>query len=135
MYKINNLLLACLCISGMNGCAVYDLDDTDDKTLSGALSRILHKKDLGRQVSEDDSEKAPIYVDYSKNNPVLLHDDEYEEEIEYEEEDPFEEAVEFSDFKKLKKRQQEKRDFEKDHKITKRTDKEDDGADEPVSLW
>jgi hypothetical protein len=117
-----------LCILNLNGCAVYDVDSASNNTLSGSISRAIHK-DRGRYIKEEDKyNEAPTYVDYSKSNPLLRHDDEFDEDQKIVTDDPFEEQVEFSDYQKMKKRQQAKRSMEQDHKIT-------DEKEAPVSLW
>jgi len=107
---------------------VYDVDSASNKTLSGSLSKAI-KKDRGRYVKEEQKyDEAPTYVDYSKSNPLLRHDDEYDEKRKIGSDDPFEEQVDFSDYQRMKKRQQEKRNMEQDHEVS-------DKKGGPVSLW
>lgn len=111
----------------LSACTVYDVDTASNNTLSGSLSRAVNK-DRGRYVKENKKyDEAPIYIDYSKSNPVLRHDDEFDKDQKIVKEDPFEERVDFSDYKKMKKKQQDKRNMEQEHGLSEK------GG--PVSLW
>lgn len=108
-------------------CTVYEVDTASNDTLSGSLSKAVNK-DRGRVIKVDKRyEEAPVYIDYSKRNPVLRHDDEFDKEADYQKEDPFEQEVEFSDFEKLKKRQQAKR--------TVNSNQSSNPEDQAMSLW
>lgn len=121
------LLVSVISFSG-SGCAVYDVDTANNSTLSGSLNRAINKE-RGRSVQDNKKyDEAPIYIDYSKSNPVLRHDDEFDEDKKLIKEDPFEEKVDFSDYKRMKKKQQDKRNMQQNHELS---DKE--GA--PLSLW
>ena len=112
----------------INACAVYEVDSASTDTLSGSLSKLI-KKDRGRRIADQQKyDEAPIYVDYSKSNPLLRHDDEFDEDQEFESDDPFEEQVNFSDYQRMKKKQQARRVMEQEHKVT-------DEEKGPVSLW
>lgn len=122
------LLFASLVSLSSSGCTVYDVDTANNNTLSGSLNRAVNK-DRGRYVQDNKKyDEAPIYIDYSKSNPLLRHDDEFDEDKELIKADPFEEKVDFSDYKRMKKKQQDKRNMEQNHELG---DKE--GG--PVSLW
>jgi hypothetical protein len=122
------LLLVCLVTLFFFSCTVYDVDTAGNSTLAGSLTKAVNK-DRARLVKEETQEdEEPVYVDYSKSNPLLRHDEEYDEETDYINEDPFAEDVDFSSYKEMKKRQQAKRRMEKEHKIS---NKEDDA----MSLW
>lgn len=112
----------------MSACTVYDVDKVDNKTLAGSLNRAVNK-DRGRyQPSEtNDDNTAPIYVDYSKSNPLLRHDDEFDKSKKYSSEDPFEEQVDFSDYQQMKKKQQAKRNMEQEHQVEEK--------EAGISLW
>jgi len=121
-------LLLFASIFSISACTVYDVDTASNSTLSGSLSKAINK-DRGRHIQENQKyDEAPLYIDYSKSNPLLRHDDEFDEDQKVNKIDPFEEKVDFSDYKKMKKKQQDKRNMEQNHELS---DKE--GG--PVSLW
>ncbi len=128
MFCFRHLILALFSTSIMLSCTVYDVDTADSTTLAGSLSRAINK-DRGRSVAKKNNyDDAPTYVDYSKNNPLLRHDDEYTEDETYEAVDPFEEEVDFAEYKKLKERQQQKRQMEENHNLG-------DDKNGAMSLW
>ena len=117
-----------LFVLSVTACAVYDVDTVGNSTMRGSLTQAVNK-DKARLVKEQNQQStAPVYIDYSKRNPLLRHDEEFDANRRYENEDPFEEQVEFSDYRKLKQRQQQKRDMETRHRLS-----EDD--EKPLSLW
>ena len=122
------LLLGLLPGSMLISCASYEVDSASDQTLVGSISKAINT-DRGRKQKETETyDQAPIYVDYSKSNPLLRHDDEFDEDQKIEKDDPFEEEVEFSDLKKLKQKRQAKRSMEEDHEIR-------DAENGPISFW
>jgi len=129
MMKILYLpLFASLSIFILNGCAVYEVDSASHNTLSGSLNRAVNK-DRGRVAKDNQKYKeAPRYIDYSKSNPILRHDDEFNEDKKIQSDDPFEETVDFSDYKKMKKKQQDTRNMKEKHEVS-------NDPDAPVSLW
>ncbi len=121
-------LFGALSITLLMSCASYEVDSASNQTLVGSISKAINS-DRGRKQKEHETyDQAPIYVDYSKSNPLLRHDDEFDEDQKIEKDDPFEEEVEFSDLKKLKQKRQAKRSMEEDHEIRS----EEDG---PISFW
>lgn len=128
LFKLRFLRVVFLPVFFIAACTVYDVDKADDTTFSGSLNRVVNK-DRGRYqpLEENRAALAPIYVDYSKSNPVLLHDNELDRNKKYSTEDPFEEKVEFSEYQKMKQKQQAKRNMEQKHQV----DEEGKG----ISLW
>lgn len=125
--RLLSTLMVCQFILLLSACAVYEVDTASNNTLSGSLNKAVNK-DRGRVIKVDNRyDEAPVYIDYSKRNPVLRHDDEFDKETDYQKEDPFEEKVEFSDFEKLKKRQQAKRSVN--------SNQSSNPEDQPMSLW
>ena len=128
LFKLRFLLLVLLPVFVISACAVYDVDKANDTTLSGSLNRVVNK-DRGRYqpLEENKTAAAPIYVDYSKSNPLLRHDDELDRNKKYSSEDPFEERVEFSEYQRMKQKQQAKRNMQQRHQV--------DDEEAGTSLW
>jgi len=128
LFLIRSAVVAILPVFVISACAVYDVDKANDKTLAGSVNRAVNK-DRGRYQPDEynKANSAPIYVDYSKSNPLLRHDDELDRKKKYSSEDPFEEKVEFSEYQQMKKKQQAKRDMQKSHQVNE--------ENKGMSLW
>lgn len=128
MFCFRNTFLLVFCLSGAFSCTTYAVDTSDSNTLAGSLSKAINK-DRGRVVTSDKKyDDAPTYVDYSKSNPLLRHDDEYAEDEKYEAVDPFAEEIDFAEYQELKEKQQQKRRMEESHELS-------DQKDGAMSLW
>jgi len=84
-----------------NACTSHNIIVEEDDSFAGSINKILNP-DQGIRKTENDDD-APFFIDYSKSNPLLRHDVEFDENKVIDQSDPFEEKTTLLDKQKIER--------------------------------
>ncbi len=127
LMNLKRILLLWFSLWALTACSNYAVDTSRNASLASSMKSAANNRQETRKTRPHETQ-APAYIDYSKSNPVLRHDDEYDASKKYEVVDPFEEKTEFYDYQRMKQKQQSQRRSNQDG-----TPEKEEKA--PLSLW